>query len=371
MDLGEYARIYVETYGKSGAELDGALATFGRTKAWFDQARQAVDARARVDTKVAAEVNARVTIASARRTRAALPPLAIAKRVRARQCPRCGGYKRTVPRTAYVYCDYCGVLFDYDEDLARKPRGGVESMHILRILTDGVRAEIVRAWNAGDEAAYRQAWRWPYEMDMILCPENWSPRNGDPAYRRAMIDFSVGVTVLHNRDETRREASILRGEAREEATRAPGEHTLRRFLARTHDLLRIEEAAFRRAGLFEIHPDALDPGTYYRINMVLAVMDWSQVLSDEHFGLLLAISKISTERLECEPAAFGQATCGHCGERLLLMEGARSVVCEACGHCLNCQLAYPCTHCGAPLLAAPDGSSVKCAWCSTLMSFVR
>ncbi|HVY48219.1 MAG TPA: hypothetical protein VHB21_20165 [Minicystis sp.] len=60
MDLAEYARIYHAVYGKPPREADALFAKFGRTRAWFEATRAAVDARASVDPKVAAEMNARV-----------------------------------------------------------------------------------------------------------------------------------------------------------------------------------------------------------------------------------------------------------------------------------------------------------------------
>jgi len=103
-----------------------------------------------------------------------------------------------------VYCDYCGALFDYDIALAREANAGSSDEAIFALLVDAVRPEIQRAFAAKDDAAYRAAWRWPYEMDMQLCPVGWSPRAGDPAYRKAMVDFSVETCVIHNRNKKRR-----------------------------------------------------------------------------------------------------------------------------------------------------------------------
>jgi hypothetical protein len=370
IDLAEYVSLYMGVYGKAATEADAILLKAGRSRAWYAQTQHQVDALARADARVAAEINARVTLANAGVARAMLPPPAIAQYVRARQCPRCGGYKRTAPRTAHIYCDYCGLLFDCDEDLARNRKGGIDPMSILRMLADGTRADMIRAREAGDDAAYLQAWRWPYAMDMVLCPENWSPRVGDPAYRSAMVEFCVRVTFIHNQDEARREASILRGEAREAAKLTPNDSTLTHFVQRCHEVLSIEEVSYERAGLFQLHPDALDRATYHRINMVLVVMDLLGAVPEERFDRLLQIAQIQTQKVTVDVVGIHQGSCGNCSKSVLVVAGARSIVCETCGHTLDCRYAYPCTNCGAHLIAYPGKESAQCAWCSTLMSFV-
>ncbi|HVY48220.1 MAG TPA: hypothetical protein VHB21_20170, partial [Minicystis sp.] len=75
--------------------------------------------------------------------------------------------------------------------------------------------------------------------------------------------------------------------------------------------------------------------------MVLNVVDCRRLLSGPDFDLLLRLSRIPVERAEVDPVAIRQAACGHCGRHLLVVEGARAVVCESCGHTLDCRRAYP------------------------------
>lgn len=43
--------------------------------------------------------------------------------VRKVRCPSCSAPKITKARTAYVYCDYCGQLMDWDVTLVNATRG--------------------------------------------------------------------------------------------------------------------------------------------------------------------------------------------------------------------------------------------------------
>ncbi|HEY1694693.1 MAG TPA: hypothetical protein VGG39_21125 [Polyangiaceae bacterium] len=370
MDLAEYVRIYAAVYGKGPVEAAAALASFGKPPQWFDETRRAVDAAAQRDPRVAAEVNARVTLHNAALAARSLPPPAPARHVRARRCPRCGGYKRTAPRTAYVYCDYCGQFFDYDEDLARARIGGAELDTLLVVLAEGVSQEVARARAAGDDDAYRRAWRWPYEMDMTLCPWNWSPRIGDPAYRAAMVDYCAGVTFVNNHDPGRRALVDRRSDVGFAAREQPTEAGLEAYLHAEYEVIAHEVESYRRAGLLAAHPDRFDPATLLHVAFTLNVLDWHGKVPDAVFDWLIRRAGVRTEKAEVDAVGIGQATCGSCGGRLLLVQGASVVVCEACGHELDSRHVYPCPGCGAHLVARPGTQSAKCAWCTAVVSFM-
>jgi hypothetical protein len=168
MDLEGYARFYAAMEGKSEAQTDEVLAALGQTRSALDAAKRAFDEPLTHDPKLRAEMSARVLVARANISRSLAPP-AVARFVRSTRCHHCGGAKRTEPRTAYVYCDYCGVLYDYDTNKAETDYG---DLALFQILVDGVRAQIRAAYARQDWVAYRAAWRWPYEMDMTIFPDS-------------------------------------------------------------------------------------------------------------------------------------------------------------------------------------------------------
>jgi predicted RNA-binding Zn-ribbon protein involved in translation (DUF1610 family) len=300
----------------------------------------------------------------------ALPPPAPARLIRAVQCFRCGGYKRTESRTAYVYCDFCGALFDYDLALARASTAGSSDEQIFELLIDAVRPEIQRAFAAKDDAAYRAAWRWPYEMDMTLCPAGWSPRAGDPTYRKAMVEFSVETCVVHNRNRKRRAALAPLQQAQGIAMTSPSPKAFADWIDALRACLTIEVSSFRRAGVFELHPDGLDDATYLRVNVALGVLGWRGKISDDHFDGLLERAGITTAHVELESIGLGQGSCGQCSGKLLVVEGGSRVVCEACGHTLDRSASFACPTCGAHVIATPGARNATCAWCTSIVQLI-
>lgn len=74
--------------------------------------------------------------------------------------------------------------------------------------------------------------------------------------------------------------------------------------------------------------------------------------------------------VEAPQTAILQASCGYCDGKLLLVEGGKKTVCEACGHALARDGAFGCPTCGAHLLLAPARRSQTRAWCHTSLAAV-
>ncbi len=367
MDLATYARFFAAMEGKQPTETEAVLASLGETGESLAHARRTFDPTLEHDLKLRAEMGVRILIARGQKPKSLLPPPAVARRVRSSRCFRCGGYKRTEPRTAYVYCDYCGALFDYDTERAHQETG-LSDITVFNMLVDPVRAELRRAFAAHDDVAYREAWRWPYEMDMRLFPDSWSPRLGDPLYREAMLHYCVEDCVIQNR--RKKDAAMeARMQKANGAMSRPSDAVFHEYVNARRAHLTEQVAAYQQAGIFALHPDKLDGATYIRVNLVLSMLEWRDKLSPKRFDSLLRVAGIDTTPVTLEPTAIGMASCGKCSGKLLIVDGARTVVCEACGHELDRSAAFPCPACGAHLLA-PGPSGAKCAWCSTLIAVV-
>src|SRR5580693_4859369 len=72
------------------------------------------------------------------------------------ECARCGAPKRLPSKTAYLYCDHCGALVDYDFRLANLGTNTGYTNTVYHQLVAPVQAEINKARAFGDKARYRE-----------------------------------------------------------------------------------------------------------------------------------------------------------------------------------------------------------------------
>jgi hypothetical protein len=122
-------------------------------------------------------------------------------------CPRCGGRKRLPSKTAYLYCDYCGSLIDYDFRLANSGTSAGLTNTVFHQLIAPVQGELGRARAAGDTGRYRELLRGVYAEWLRQCPQAASPRvKTDADFRDRMAaycaesqlrkDFDPGLAAL-------------------------------------------------------------------------------------------------------------------------------------------------------------------------------
>ena len=106
-------------------------------------------------------------------------------------CRFCGSPKVTPSKSAYVFCDYCGELIDFDFQAAladkRSKMPGPAYEALIRQMT----GELERARSAGDRAAFQAVQERIFEGYVKHCPAAVSPRIGDPTYRARFVKWSA------------------------------------------------------------------------------------------------------------------------------------------------------------------------------------
>ena len=84
-------------------------------------------------------------------------------------CPSCGGPKKLVSASAYVYCDYCGALADFDFSRAcsdaSMPLPGPEYARLV----NGLQPQLKAALQTGDRESYRALQRQIVEAYAAAC----------------------------------------------------------------------------------------------------------------------------------------------------------------------------------------------------------
>src|SRR5580700_7407904 len=103
------------------------------------------------------------------------------------ECVRCGASKRLPSRTAYLYCDHCGALVDYDFRLANLGTSAGLTNTVFHQLIAPVQAELDRARATGDTGRYRELLLVVYTEWLRQCPQAASPRvKSDDDFRNRM-----------------------------------------------------------------------------------------------------------------------------------------------------------------------------------------
>ena len=118
-------------------------------------------------------------------------------------CAQCGGDKKLPSPTAYMYCDYCSALVDYDfrkvVSGAAAPEKQVPDAAYAQWINQ-IGADKRAAKEAGDKARFAELEQQFYDSWITKSPNAVSHRVGDPVYRKAYIDYLVANSVATSFD---------------------------------------------------------------------------------------------------------------------------------------------------------------------------
>jgi len=285
--------------------------------------------------------------------------------VRGRRCHACGALKATKPRTAYVYCDYCATLFDYDPRVAIEDPSALDPDMVDRALDRVTRDQLRQAAAANDRVEYARISRWRSLVSAEICPAAYSPRIRDPDYRRAFVDdLIVPWTVATRFDAAAREHGMRVEEAQQIAIHRPRLEPIMTLLERSQRLWEIEGELLEREGIFAAHPDGLDRSLYLYVNASGFVRPWLAFLREPDQETLLAAAGVACEYIAMPPVDFAARSCGQCGDRLMIPEGAQRFVCESCGFILEAHdRAFACAQCGGTVCLPRAATAATCGFC--------
>jgi hypothetical protein len=285
--------------------------------------------------------------------------------VRGRRCHACGGLKVTRPTTAYVYCDYCATLYDYDPRVAVDDPRALDPALVDRALEGVTAAPLARAFADGDREAYERITRWQSEVSTEICPAAYSPRIRDPAYRRALIDGVIVPWAVATRfDPAARELGARVGGAQRRALHRPDLPAVLDLLSCSRALWQVEGELLERVGVFAAHPDRLDPGLYLYLNASTFVRPWLALLGAADQTALLEAAGVACDYVAVPAIEFADLGCGQCGQRLPVPIGAVRCVCESCGFVLDLAgRAFHCAGCGARVGLPAGAREARCGHC--------
>ena len=284
-------------------------------------------------------------------------------------CRSCGAAKLTPPKTAYLYCDYCGALTDWDFKIAcqstAKPGPEYERLQAQEGPAQA------RAKAERNEDAYRESLTRVFDGHMTHCPASYSPRLGDPDYRAALLDFTVNTYLAAAFDPDAQEAEAAMARAVQQLQWIPGFGTTRAESKSFHHLVETFKAHNQR--FIELcrpfaarHPDQPSEEMMLSISSSAFVQGWMPYLDQAEQQWVIAELGLAGEYIPLQPVETVQRHCGGCGSELAVVQGAKRVVCESCGRMNDMQRPeLQCTGCGGALSLPHGKDRFSCPSCGS------
>jgi len=289
-------------------------------------------------------------------------------------CQRCGSPKTLRSTTAYLYCDFCGSLIDYDFRIANADTNAGITNTVFHRLMAQVQPQLDQALTARDHAAYRQLQTDIFRQWVQLCPQAVSPRaKSDEEFRERLVAYFAECATakdldpaqaLQNAQMQTMTASLARVPTPDGAWRVAGPFFPMADMFRKQ----MEEvyAGFAASGVAAMDPDDPPPGVALRMEYSTFCQGWLPHLPPEDGERLLREFGLTGDYTEVVAQPTEDHSCGGCGAHLQTVIGARVVVCESCGRSVDIQSgAVPCHNCGAPLNFPVGSSHLACPFCQT------
>jgi DNA-directed RNA polymerase subunit RPC12/RpoP len=289
-------------------------------------------------------------------------------------CSQCGAPKSLPSPTAYIYCDYCGSLMDYDFRMANADTNAGLTNTVFHRLIAIVQVPLMQAKAGGDREAYRQIYRRVFAQWLQECPMAASPRaRNDAAFRDQLIVYFAECAVVKDLDPQQSQldvkmnaltAALQRISIPGGAWRVAGPFweyaaLFKQQMEMTYNLLQKE-------GVLALDPDKAPEGVPERMEYSTFCQGWLPHLSPEDGERLLKFYGLSAEYDEAKPQQTDSHQCGACGSEIQALPGAKQIVCDSCGYTIDVSSqAVPCQKCGALLSFPVSANHVLCPYCST------
>lgn len=290
------------------------------------------------------------------------------------RCPSCGAPKRLPSPSAYIYCDYCGALADFDFRTACADQSLKMPGPEYRNLVKAAQPRLQEARAAGDRERYVAAQREIFDGYAANVPKACSHRISDPDYRAQYVEYMAQTTATNDFDEDYSALSEEMVAAARNLAWTGGPMSLRtggpsfwamvdvvqRSRARVQQLMEAQ-------GLSELDPDRATDVVRQRMASSLFCQGWLPMLDAADAQRLIEEMHLTGEYTKIEPPADGEArSCGGCGNGLTVLSGATRVICDHCGRALDVGGAgSTCRGCGGHLAFPAGVSRLQCPYCQT------
>ena len=284
-------------------------------------------------------------------------------------CVVCGAPKKLPSVTAYVYCDYCAALIDFDLRTAGEADAPPGPAYAATV--SAAHAASQAAIAAGDHDTYRDLQRRVFEAYVTHVPMAVSHRaRNDAEYRRKYIAYMAEAAVARAFDTGARAldaemqqcvlglryAGNMMAPVLEPGSFWPLADTLQRQIS-------VSRSLYRSAGLAELDPDRAEH-LIGKIAWSGFCQGWLPMLPPEAAHQLLERAGLVNEYVQVQAEGGQPRHCGGCGGEFLALPGARAVVCDSCGRVVDAGAAeIACTTCGGSITFPAGAERVGCPYC--------
>jgi DNA-directed RNA polymerase subunit RPC12/RpoP len=284
-------------------------------------------------------------------------------------CVVCGAPKKLPSVTAYVYCDYCASLTDFD--LRRASEGDTPVGPAYAATVNSAHAASQAAIAAGDREGYRALQTGVYEAYVLHVPMAVSHRaKNDPEYRRAYVEYMAAAAVARAFDP---EAQALEAEMKQRVMSLsytgnmmsptvepdsfwPMADTLEKQIQSSRVL-------YRTAGLAQLDPDGAEHLTG-KLAWSGFCQGWLAMIPSDAAAQLLDRAGLTNEYVPVQAEDGQSRHCGGCGANFSALPDARAVICSGCGRKIDLGGAeIPCAACGASMTLPAGADEVACPYC--------
>jgi DNA-directed RNA polymerase subunit RPC12/RpoP len=289
-------------------------------------------------------------------------------------CSQCGAPKSLPSPTAYIYCDYCGSLMDYDFRIANADTNAGLTNTVFHRLIAVVQAPLMQAKARGDREAYRQIYRQVFSQWLQECPMAASPRaKTDMAFRSQLIDYFAECAVVKDLDPQQTILQVKMDALTAALQRIPTPGGAWRvagpfweYAALFKQQMETTYLLLQKEGVLAMDPDKAPEGVPIQMEYSTFCQAWLPHLSPEDGDRLLKLYGLAAEYDEVKPHETNSHHCGICGSEIHSLPNARQVMCESCGFIIDVgSEAVPCGKCGAQLSFPVSANHVLCPYCST------
>ncbi len=289
-------------------------------------------------------------------------------------CSQCGAPKSLPSPTAYIYCDYCGSLMDYDFRIANADTNAGLTNTVFHRIIATVQLSLMQAKARGDRDTYRQIYKQVFTQWLQECPMAASPRaKTDMTFRSQLIDYFAECAVVKDLDpqqavmQTKMDAltaALQRIPMPGGAWRVAGPFW--EYAALFKQQMDTTYVLLKQQGVLAMDPDHAPEGVPIRMEYSTFCQAWLPHLSPEDGKRLLKFYGLAAEYDEVRPQQTEAHHCGACGSEIHSLPNAQKVVCESCGFMIDVgSEAIPCQKCGALLSFPVSANHIICPYCST------
>jgi len=288
-------------------------------------------------------------------------------------CVTCGAPKQLPSATAYVYCDYCASLVDFD--LRQACEGDTLPGPEYVALVNSSQAASQAAVAAGDRDGYRAIQERIFSAYVANVPMAVSHRaRNDQGYRQAYVRYMAEAAVARAFDPA---YQLLEAEMRQ---RVMGLRYTGNMLSPTVDpdsfwpmagtlekQIELSQAHYRSGGFASIDPDR---GEHLLPKMAWSgfCQGWLGLLPTDAAARLLQQTGLTSEYVPVTAVDGQPRHCGGCGAEFTALPGANAIVCEGCGRTMHLGDAeIPCASCGATMTLPAGADETSCPFCQSLV----